>query len=512
MNQTRACLAAVLLSAAAVPLSAATCESLSSLSLPDTSVTLAQKIGAGEFTPPAGRGGGGRGPNYKELPAFCRVQASIKPTADSDIRIEVWLPLENWNGRFEGTGNGGWAGSVGLTELANALKKGYAAAATDTGHTGGSAAFAIDHPEQLIDFEYRSIHEMTAKGKAIASAFYNGSAGLRYSYFSGCSTGGRQALKEAQRYPDDYDGIIVGDPGAYSTVQVIRQVAVWKEAHQTEGSMIPAEKLAVLHKAVLGQCDALDGVKDGVLENPRLCKFDPKTVECKGADGPNCLTAAQTETARALYTSPKNPATVKEIFFGYEPGSEMGWESGEKQPLGFAVDVLRYALFKDPKWDPATVNYESDVATALKVGGEPFDARDPDIRAFLARGSKLLMYHGWTDPGIPPSVSLTYYQAVQSKLGNIRNLGDEVRLFMVPGMNHCGGGDGPNEFDMLTAIDGWRTGGKAPTQVIAEHRTNSVVDRSRPLCPYPQTAVYKGTGSTNDAQSFSCAAPKQTKK
>jgi feruloyl esterase len=516
MNRRDTCLAATFLAAFAVPLSAATCESLSSLSLPGTTIIMAQKVGAGEFNPPAGRGGG-RGPNYKELPAFCRVQASVKPMADSDIRIEVWMPVENWNGRFEGTGNGGWAGSIGLGPLATALERGYAVAATDTGHTGGSAAFAIDHPEQLIDFEWRSIHEMTVKGKAITSAFYGGSSSgggpdLKYSYFSGCSTGGRQALKEAQRFPADYDGIIVGDPGAYSTVQVIRQVAVWQEAHKTEGSLIPAEKLTVLHRAVLDQCDALDGVKDGVLENPRLCKFDPTIIECKGADAPSCLTAAQVETARAIYTSPKNARTGEEIFFGYEPGSELGWESGEKQPLGFAVDVLRFALFKDPKWDPATANYDTDVATALKVGGELFDARDPDIRTFLARGGKLLMYHGWTDPGIPPSVSLTYYQSVLSKLGNIRNLNDDVRLFMVPGMNHCGGGDGPDEFDMLSAIDEWRGKSKAPVRIVAEHRTNNVVDRSRPLCPYPQAAVYKGTGSTNEAQNFSCASQKNTPK
>lgn len=508
MHRLNPFLAATILSAVAFPLTAATCESLSSLKLPGTTITLAQKVGAGEFTPPAGRGGGGRGPNYKELPAFCRVQASLKPTPDSDIGIEVWLPLENWNGRFEGTGNGGWAGSIGLGPLATSLKRGYAVAATDTGHTGSSAAFTIDHPEKLIDFEWRSIHEMTLKGKAITTAFYNGTGDLKYSYFSGCSTGGRQALKEAQRFPTDYDGIIVGDPGAYTTVQVVRQVAVWQAAHKTEGSMIPTEKLAMLHRAVLDQCDTFDGVKDGVLENPRRCKFDPKTIECKGPDAPSCLTTAQVETARAIYASPKNPRTGKDIFFGYEPGSELGWESGMKQPLGFAVDVLRFGIFMDAKWDPATVNYDADVATALKVGGEPLDARDPDVNKFVARGGKLLMYHGWTDPGIPPSVSLTYYQAALGKLDHSRNANDDIRLFMVPGMNHCGGGDGPNEFDTLTAIEQWREKSKAPTQMVAEHRTNGAVDRSRPLCPYPQVAIYKGTGTTDEAQNFSCAVSK----
>ena len=501
-------LAGFFLAVSALPLSAATCESMSSLSLPDTAIMLAQKVGGGEFNPPAGRSGGGREPNYKDLPAFCRVQASVTPTADSDIRIEVWMPLEKWNGRFEGTGNGGWAGDISLPALAASLKRGYAVAGTDTGHSGGNADFAIEHPEQLVDFESRAIHEMTVKGKAIVSAFYAARGDLKYSYFSGCSTGGRQALKEAQRFPADYDGIIVGDPGAYSTVQVIRMVAIWQAAHKTEGSQIPEEKLAGLHKAVVDQCDALDGVKDGVLENPRRCKFDPKVIECKGQDAPSCLTPAQSDTARGMYTSPKNPRTGKEIFFGYEPGSELGWERNMKQPNGFAVDVLRFAIFKDPKWDPATVNYDSDVATALKVGGASFDARDPDIRPFLTRGAKLLMYHGWTDPGIPPAVSLTYYQSVINELGNVKRLNDEVRLFMVPGMNHCGGGDGPNEFDTLTAIEQWREKGKAPTQIVAVHRTNGAVDRSRPLCPYPQVAVYKGSGSTDEVQNFTCAVQK----
>jgi len=508
MNKRNTCLAATILAATALSLSAATCESLSALSLPDTIIKRAQTVGTGAFTPPVGRGGNGRGPNYKELPAFCRVQASLKPTTDSDIRIEVWMPLENWNGRFEGTGNGGWAGNIGLPALAAALKRGYAVAGTDTGHTGGSGSFAVGHPEKLIDFEYRSIHEMTVKGKAITSAFYAGSGDLKYSYFSGCSTGGRQALKEAQRFPADYDGIIVGDPAAFNSIQMIREVAVSQAGHKTEGSFIPAEKLAALHKAVLDQCDALDGVKDGLLENPRRCKFDLKSIQCKDQDGPSCLTAAQVETAWAIYTSPKNPRTGKDIFFGYELGSELSWENPQKKPSGFAVDMLHFAILMDPNRDLSTINYDSDVTTALKLAGESLDARNPDIGPFLTRGGKLLMYHGWTDPGVPPSVSLTYYQSVMNKLNNIKNLNDDVRLFMAPGMNHCGGGEGPNEFDTLTALEQWRQDGKAPTQIVAEHRTDGVVDRTRPLCPYPQVAVYQGSGSTNEAQNFTCSARK----
>jgi feruloyl esterase len=489
-----------------VPASAATCESLTSLTLPNTTVTLAELVPAGAFNPPAGRGGRGA-QNYKDLPAFCRVLATARPTSDSEIGIEVWMPADNWNGKFEGTANGNWAGAIGEPALAAALRRGYASAATDTGHKGGNGAeFTVGHPEKLIDFQYRAIHEMTTEGKAIVNAFYG--EGLRYSYFVGCSTGGKQALKEAQRFPADYDAIIAGDPANYTTHMAIQQVGVALAVHKDEASEIPAEKYPLIHKAALDACDALDGVKDGVIENPTRCKFDPKVLECKGEDSSSCLTAPQVEAARKIYAAPKNPRTGKEIFPGLEPGSEMGWAGlAGKDAFGYAMNWLIYGVFKDPKWDYKTLNFDSDVALSEKTGGDAEDANDPNIKPFISRGGKLLMYHGWADPLIAPRNTVNYYQAVLAKLDSVRNLRDDVRLFMVPGMLHCAGGDGPNTFDTLAALEDWRENGKAPEKIIASHMTNGVADRTRPLCPFPQVATYKGSGSTDQAENFVCAAP-----
>ena len=418
------------------------------------------------------------------------------------------MPVNNWNGKFEGTANGAWAGSIGQAALAGALRRGYASGATDTGHEGNTASFALEHPEKLIDFQYRAVHEMTEKGKAITKAFY-GDNSLKYSYFVGCSTGGREALKEAQRFPADYDAIVAGDPASYTTHMAIQQVGVALAVHKDEASYIPKEKFPALHQAAIEQCDALDGVKDGVIDNPLKCKFDPKVLECKGEDSPSCLTAPQVEAARKIYAPAVNPRTGKIIFPGLEPGSEMGWSTLiGKDAFSYAMEWLVYGVFKDPKWNYKTLNFDSDVTASEKAGGDAMDANDPDLRPFLAHGGKLLMYHGWADPGIAPGVSVNYYEAALAKMDSVKNLQDSLRLFMVPGMFHCGGGDGPNTFDTLAALEQWRENGKAPDQLIASHMTNGVADRTRPLCPYPQIAVYKGSGSTDRAENFSCALPR----
>jgi feruloyl esterase len=491
----------------AVPAFAASCESLASLSLPNTTVTLAQLVPAGAFSPPAPEGRGGRGgPNYKDLPAFCRVLATARPTGDSEIKIEVWMPAENWNGKFEGTANGNWAGNIGRAALAGALRRGYAAAATDTGHEGGGATFVQGHPEKLIDFQYRGIHEMTTDGKLIVNAFYANP--LRYSYFVGCSTGGKQALKEAQRFPADYDGIVSGDPANFTTHMAIQQVGIALAVHKDQASEIPAEKYPLIHKAALDACDALDGVTDGVIENPMRCKFDPKVLECQAADSPSCLTAPQVEAARKIYAPAKNSRTGKEIFPGLEPGSEMGWDGlAGKDAFDYATNWLRYGVFKDPKWDYKTLNFDGDVTLSEKAGGDAEDANDPNIKPFISRGGKLLMYHGWADPLIAPRNTVEYYQAVLAKLDSVKNVRDSVKLFMVPGMLHCGGGDGPNTFDTLTALEQWRENGKGPEKITASHMNGGAVDRTRPLCPFPQVAAYKGSGSTDQAENFVCAAP-----
>jgi feruloyl esterase len=482
---------------AALPAAAAPCDRLSSLLLRGGSITQAEDVAPGAFTQP-GRGGGKGANPYAALPAFCRVAATLKPTPDSEIKIEVWLPsTSTWNTALQSVGNGAWAGTIGYPAMATALAAGYATASTDTGHTGGSVTFVVDHPERLTDFAYRAVHEMTVPAKAITAAYYGASP--KHSYFNGCSTGGRQALAEAQRYPNDYDGIISGDPDGYATHVQGSQLWISQVAHKDEASYIPPAKYAALHNAVLEACDALDGVKDRVIEDPKKCHFDPATLECKSADAPDCLTTAQVATAKQTY------AGLKPVVSGLEYGSESGWSSlSGPQPLGLALDTYQYLVFHDPKWDYKTLNAERDIPHADQVAGPLMNSNDPNLKPFFAHGGKLLMYHGWADPGIPPMFSVNYYTSVVEKMGGPKKTSDEIRLFMVPGMGHCAGGDGPNTFNAMSALAQWVEQKKAPDQILATHSTRGTVDRTRPLCPYPQTAVYKGSGSTDEASNFSC--------
>ncbi len=474
---------------------AASCESVASIALPHAAVTLATAVDAGAFPAPPGRGPSA-GAVYKTLPAFCRVAATLKPTSDSGIKIEVWLPAAGWNGKLQSVGNGAWAGSISYPAMATALAAGYAAASTDTGHEGNGPNFIPDHPERVVDFAYRSVHEMTVASKSIIAAYYGD--GPHFAYWNGCSTGGRQAMAEAQRFPNDYDGIVAGAPASYVTRLQGSQVWTSAVTHKNEAGYIPPAKYALIHKAALDQCDALDGVKDGVIEDPRRCKFNLKVLECKGEDGPSCLTAPQVELARRIYAGPG-------FFPGLEPGSEMGWAtlSGPK-PMDLAVEVYKYLVFQDPKWDYLSFNPETDVARAEKTISGVMDSADPNLKPLFTHGGKLLQYHGWADPGIPPGSSVNYYKSVLETMGGKTKVNGSYRLFMVPGMGHCGGGDGTSTFDMVSALDQWVEHGKAPDQIVASKVVNGAVVRTRPLCPYPQVATYKGTGSTDEAANFAC--------
>ena len=479
---------------------AATCESLAALKLPDTVVTMAQPVAAGAFSQPGARAG--RGNAMADLPAFCRVAATLTPSSDSDIKVEVWLPSANWNGKFQAVGNGAWTGAIAYPAMADALRRGYAVSSTDTGHAGGSASFALGHPEKLIDFAYRSEHEMAVKAKAIVNAFY-GSA-PKYSYWNGCSAGGRQALKEAQMFPADFDGIIAGAPGLDWSGRSAQAVKVAQALQKEEARLTPA-KQQVLHAAVLAACDALDGLKDGLIQNPVACKFDPKVVECAGADGPSCLTPAQVATARLLYAPTVDPSTKRELA-GLAYGSELGWTdmgwSASARATG--LDHYRFVVFKDPSWDIDRFNLASDIARIDQGDSAAPNASDPNLKAFFDRGGKLLQYHGWADPQISPMNSVAYFRRVVSALGGQPKIDGSYRLFMVPGMAHCGGGEGPNDFDKVTPLERWVESGKAPDAIVATHATDGKVDRTRPLCPYPQVAHYTGSGSVDEAASFAC--------
>ena len=477
------------------------CEGLASMKLAGGTITMAQAVAADGLTVPAGRGRGA----ISNLPAFCRVSATLTPSSDSEIKMELWLPASGWNGKFEANGNGGWTGSISQATLAAGLEHGYAAAMSDLGHEGGSASFAVGHPEKLVDFGYRAAHEMTVAAKAIIAAYYT--QPLQESYWTGCSAGGRSALMEAQRYPTDFDGIVAGSPGLDWTGRAFHAVWIAQAAHKTEASYIPREKYALIHNAVLAACDARDGVKDGVLEDPTTCHFDPKQLECKSGDGADCLTAAQVETARTIYSPVVNPRTKDTIFPGFEPGSENGWGT-MAGPRLFSIggDFFKFIVFNDPNWDYRTFDFDSGVARAEKVAGF-LDAKDADLEAFRNHGGKLIQYHGWADPQIAPGSSVRYYKKVLDTMGGAAKVESFYRLFMVPGMAHCGGGDGTSSFDMLTALERWKEQGKAPGQIPAARVREGKVDRTRPLCPYPQVAKYKGTGSTDEAANFVCAAP-----
>ena len=479
--------------------SAASCESLASLALSDTTITMSQIVPPGAFTAPSARGGRGPSP-FQNLPSFCRVAATLKPTSDSDIKIEVWLPANGWNGKFQAVGNGGWAGTISYPALAQALRRGYATTSTDTGHTDAGGAFALGHPEKLIDFAWRSEREMTVKAKAIVAAFYG--SGPKYSYWNGCSTGGRQGLKEAQRFPDDYDGIVAGAPANRTAISLWIAHAVLKDP----ANYIPPAKYPVIHQAALAACDAGDGLEDGLIDDPTKCRFDPAVLLCRGADGPSCLTAAQVSAAKKIYSPAINPRTGQQLFSSLVPGTELGWGV---QALGPApsvniYDQYRYVVFKNPNWDWKTFDFDSDVVRGDLPENLVMNATDPNMKPFFSRGGKLLLYHGWSDPNVPTLNTIKYFKSVVDVMGGTSKASNSVRLFLEPGMGHCGGGEGPNTFDMVSALEQWVEHGKAPDQIIASHATGGVVDRTRPLCPYPQVATYKGSGSIDEAASFVC--------
>jgi feruloyl esterase len=500
-------------SAASSPLAApASCDSLASLALPHARVESAQLVAQGAFVAPAGggrEGAAGRGAAvnpYAKTPAFCRVSATLTPTSDSDIKAEVWLPASTWNGKYQAVGGGGWAGVISYPAMAAAVAGGYATASTDTGHTGGTADFALGHPEKVIDFGYRAIHETTVAAKPIIDAFYGSAPTV--SFFNGCSTGGRQAITEAQRYPNDFDAIVAGASAWDGMRMHAVRVAVSQNINRNPDGVIPPAKLPMIHAAVLDACDALDGVKDGVIESPLQCHFDYAKLACKGADGPDCLTRGQIESAKALTSPLEDSKTAKVIDQRHLwPGSELGWATlGGAAPLGLSVSGLANILYKDPSWDWHTFEVSKGIEQAAKADGGALFSGDPNLRPFFDRGGKLLMYHGWTDQQVTPQTSTIYYDNVVKTVGK-NAAAKGIALFMVPGMNHCQGGAGTDTFDKMAAIERWVATGSAPTEIVASHRTAGKVDKTRPLCPFPQVAKYKGTGETTDAANFACGLP-----
>jgi len=475
------------------------CQDLKTVSLPNTTITAVELIPAGPLKLPANAPAFPSSPSG-DLPAYCRVAAVLDPSPDSHIEMELWLPDKEWNGKFQGVGNGGFAGAISYSAMAMALREGYATASNDTGHKGGNALFGIGHPEKIVDYAYRSVHEMTIKSKALIREYYGKQP--RLSYWNGCSTGGRQGLMEAQRYPEDYDGIISGAPANYHSHLHASDLAVAVPILKNPERNVSRSKLEMLNRAVLNACDTLDGVKDGILNDPHQCHFDPGSLLCKGDDSENCLTQPQLDSVKRVY-APTKFTSGEIIFPGKTMGSETTWMMfNSKQPSPISLGTF-HLTYQDAQWDWKTFDTDRDTALADEKTGF-INAIDPDLKAFKARGGKLILYHGWNDFGIAPGNTINYYSSVLSSLGSGQE--DWLRLFMVPGMGHCRGGSCPDQADYMSAMERWREADIAPDRINAYHVTDNRVDMTRPLCPYPQVAIYTGTGSTNDAENFVCRA------
>ena len=473
---------------------AGSCADLAQLKTPHVSAEVATEVTSGHLNGTDSRGG------LTGLPPFCRVVVQIAPTTDSRIGAEIWLPLTRWNNKFLAVGSGGWGGAISYDELADGLGRGYAAAATDDGHTSAGGSFVMGHPEKLIDFAYRAEHEMTLEAKRLIEAFYGQVPA--HSYWSGCSGGGREGLLQAARYPQEFDGVIAGDPANVRRNAWALSIAV--QTFKDRTAYIPPEKYPMIHKAVLNACDASDGLKDGLIEEPEHCQVDFKVLECKGADGSGCLTARQVQSAQAII-SPLKDSAGKVLFPRLEPGTELRWArlAGGPRPADLFLDEYRYVVFGNPDWDWRTFDVDRDAARAHAIDSH-VDEFDPNLTAFANRGGKLLIYHGWADQQVAPGSSVEFYNAARQQSA-VKPAGtDWIRLFMVPGMGHCQGGEGPDTFDALGALEQWVEKGHAPERIIASQRSNGQVVRTRPLCPYPQVARYDGKNNPGEAASFTC--------
>jgi feruloyl esterase len=484
--------------------SPATCDRLRTLSTPQVTVTAAETVPAGVFVPPPAPGAGQGAPaatapqRPEPIPAHCRVKLTLKPSSDSNIYSELWMPTDGWNGKLLVVGNGGFAGSIqGYGDMQVALRLGYATAATDTGHNtadGPNGMFALGHPEKIVDFAYRALHETTVESKRLIRTFYNRTP--QYSYYKGCSTGGRQGIMAATRFPDDYDGIIAGALANrhihMHTAGSARQIELARHPDMA----ISPEKAQMVSDAVMNKCDLLH---EGFLNNPQQCTFDFSKFLCKGAESNECLTQPQIKAVEMFYGGVKN-GKGEVIFAGQVLGNPLTPQRSS-QTVNVS-DTVRIWAFQNADYDWRTFDIDRDMPVIdQKIGF--VDATDPDLKKFKAHGGKLLLYAGWGDTGITPKNTVEYYESVVNKMGKAET-NDFTRLFMVPGMGHCRGGNGPDTFDTIGTLETWREKGATPAAIAATNKTSGL---SRPLCPYPQYAKYKGSGDLQDAASWACTAP-----
>ena len=503
---------------------AADCASLKSLRLEDTTIALAEPVTSGTLTASEAR------PAMAGLPAFCRVTGVIRPTTDSVIRFEVWLPAHDWNGRFVGAGNGGFAGSIWYDELANYLKRNYAVAGSDAGHQGEAtdASWAYRHPEKVKDFGWRAVHLTRLRAAEIIAAYYGKHD--EKAYFDSCSDGGREALMEAQRFPDDYNGILAGAPANAWSTMLGAAVYVIQARQLDPGAYFSDLKLQSIQKASLEACDALDGVKDGILNDPSKCHFDPQVLLCRGEETLDCLTAPQIATLQSIYSGAKD-RNGDTAFPGFTPGDEVGWREwliGQDPtgPSGFRYveNYFRYVVTGDPKWNALTADPAQSLRESREKASADLDSTDPDLARFAANGGKLILYHGWNDQAISPWNTIDYYKSVREKMGAAK-AESFLRLYMAPGVEHCAGGPGPSffgqfgletakgsQYGLFDSLVSWVEKGSPNEQIFATKYAPGAngapkVVMTRPLCAFPKVVKYSGSGDTNDAASFTCTTP-----
>jgi len=503
------------------------CARLAGVKLDKVTITSAVYVNDPQgFTLPATPGMFGTPPGQKTTAHFCRVEGHIRPVPDSHIGFEVWLPpAAQWNDRYFGVGNPAFEGAIKYQGLKLAVEKGYATASTDTGHQDPGHQWATGRPERLVDWTHRAVHETTVAAKALIKAFYG--KPQKYAYWDNCHNGGRQGLTEAQLYPEDFDGIVAGDPAYYLThLQAGSEYLSWLnlKGGTAAPSYIPPAKYPALHRAVMEACDAKDGVQDGAIEDPTRCNFDPISIQCKGEDNASCLTPPQVETARRIYAGAKF-ADGTQIYSGFEPGSELLWEAMIKgpEPLFINNDFFRYIAFEDPNWDFRTFDVDADTRKIDQRLGPVLNHTQTDLSAFKKRGGKLVVYQGWNETWVPPRTITAYHDGVVRTMGGEGETKDFFRLFVIPDYGMCAAMF-PGAFDALGAVQKWVEEGVAPDRIIVTHgeqnrqfreragmqdtpQTQSRVLKTRPVCPYPQAAIYSGSGDPNDAANFKCGLP-----
>ncbi len=503
IRRAAACLLAALTAAGvATPAQAQTrdCAALARLRLPDVQITTAETIPGGtRWAFPASPFNLFAAGNAATDRRFCRIAGVI----EREIRFELWLP-EDWNGRFLGLGNAGYTGAINYPGMGRGLSLGFAAASTDTGHQTPTAFFddswVAGHPDRVENFGHRAHHLLADRAKRIVRAYYGRPAD--YAYYDGCSSGGWQGLTEAQRYPADYDGIVAGAP-ANNFIR-LQTRAFWLDSlarANPAGTLGPAE-VGLLNHAVLAQCDPADGVRDGIISDPQGCGFDPGALLCHPGQSGSCLSHAQVERARLVY-GPRRTSGGLALY----PGNAWGVSPIATLP-GVTLSepmLTRMIPAAERRWTALTFDPDRDVPPLEARYGASLGAWNPDLRPFAAHGGRLIVYHGWTDPLLSPWNSIAYWEAVNARMG-ARAVPGFYRLFMVPGMDHCRGGAGPDRFDALAAVMAWREHGQAPDRMVAASANGA---RSRPLCPWPQVARYSGTGSSDEAASFQCVAPRR---